>query len=164
MARRRKTPIGEDPAPKLRGEARDALLRAQLEPLEHGEQPLALKVSAAVAAVLAVTNILLWALGVEVKGEEPSAGGVLLFALILMIAAWGIWTHRYWAVLGFQALLAVTIVVAALSLMVASNLLAVLLCSVIMLAGGWLFWKLVRVLARMKAPVPGTFRDEGPSA
>ena len=37
----------------------------------------------------------------------------------------GMWNQRYWAVLGFQSLLAITIVVAALSLLVASNVAAV---------------------------------------
>ena len=50
---------------------------------------------------------------------------MLLFAAIMLVAAWGIWTQRYWAVLGFQSLLAITLVVAALSLMVASNVAAV---------------------------------------
>ena len=77
---------------------------------------------------------------------------MLAFAGIMLVAAWGLWTQRYWAVLGFQALLAITIVVAALSLLVASNVAAVVLCLVIAGAGGWLFWKLVRVLGRMKVP------------
>ena len=62
------------------------------------------------------------------------------------------WTQRYWAVLGFEALLAITLVVAALSLLVASNVAAVVAAaSSIVGAGGWLFWKLVRVLARLQA-------------
>jgi aspartokinase-like uncharacterized kinase len=46
----------------------------------------------------------------------------------------------------------VTIIIAALSLAVASNLTAVALCLVIVVPGGWLFWKLVRVLARLQMP------------
>ena len=38
--------------------------------------------------------------------------------------------------------------------MVAGNVLAVILCVVILLAGGWLFWKLIRVLGRVKVPSP----------
>jgi hypothetical protein len=70
----------------------------------------------------------------------------------MLVDAWGMWNLRYWAVLGFQALLAVTIIIAALSLAVASNLLAVLLCLAIIVPGSWLFWKLVRVLARLQMP------------
>ena len=46
----------------------------------------------------------------------------------MLVAAWGMWTQRYWAVLGFQSLLAITIVVFALFLMAASNVWAALLC------------------------------------
>ena len=86
------------------------------------------------------------------RGKAPSAGGAIGFAALMLVAAWGMWNLRYWAVLGFQALLAVTIVIAALSLAVASNLTAVALCLAIIGPGGWLFWKLVRVLARLQMP------------
>ncbi len=90
--------------------------------------------------------------GVEVNGEEPKAGGTILFAAIMLTAAYGMWRAKYWAVLGFQALLAITIVVAGLSLAFASNLAAVALCAAIVGLGGWLFWKLIRALARLQMP------------
>jgi hypothetical protein len=77
---------------------------------------------------------------------------VILFAALMAGAAWGMWHRRYWAVLGFEALLGITVAIAALSLLVASNLAAVALCVVIIGLGGWLFWKLVRVMARLQAP------------
>jgi hypothetical protein len=77
---------------------------------------------------------------------------VILFAALMAGAAWGMWHHRYWAVLGFEALLGITVAIAALSLLVASNVAAVALCVVIIGLGGWLFWKLVRVMARLQAP------------
>jgi hypothetical protein len=70
----------------------------------------------------------------------------------MLALAVGMLRGSYWMLLAFQALLAGTIIVAALSLMVASNLLALALCLGIVGLGGWLFWKLVRVLARMQAP------------
>jgi hypothetical protein len=105
-----------------------------------------------VAAALAIANVALYAAGVDVRGQAPSAGGAIGFAALMLITAWGMWQLRYWAVLGFQALLGVTIVIAALSLAVASNLIAVVLCVVIIVPGGWLFWKLVRVMARLQMP------------
>jgi hypothetical protein len=134
---------------------RDAIARADLTPLEPGERPLPLRIAAIASVLLAVCNVAFYAAGVEVEGSPPALGGVLLFAAIMLVAAWGLWTQRYWAVLGFQALLAITVVVAALSLMVASNVAAVVLCLVILAGGGWLFWKLVRVLGRMKVPRVG---------
>lgn len=140
---------------RLSSEERNAQLRANLSPLAPGERPRPLVIAAAVAALLALANVALWAAGTDIQGEDPKLAGVLLFAAIMLVAAWGMWTQRYWAVLGFQSLLAITIVVAAMSLLVASNVAAVVLCLAVIALGGWLFWSLVRVLGRMKVPRPG---------
>jgi hypothetical protein len=135
-----------------RTEVKNAEVRARLRPLDAGERPTALAVSSVLAAVLAVGNLGAYAAGLEVQGKKPSAVGVILFAALMAGAAWGMWHRRYWAVLGFEALLGITVAIAALSLLVASNLAAVALCVVIIGLGGWLFWKLVRVMARLQAP------------
>jgi hypothetical protein len=142
----------EAAGPRLRGEAANEAARAELQPLRPGERPPALIAAVVVAAALGIANVALYAAGVDVRGKSPSAAGAIAFAVLMLTAAWGMWDLRYWAVLGFQALLAVTIIIAALSLAVASNLLAVALCLVIIVPGGWLFWKLVRVLARLQMP------------
>ena len=54
--------------------------------------------------------------------------------------------------LAFQAVLALTIVVSALSLALASNLLAVVLAVGVIAAARPVFWLLVRVMARMQVP------------
>ncbi len=59
--------------------------------------------------------------------------------------------RRYWAVLGFEALLAFQIIVTSLALVVASTVLAAALCLLSIGLGGWLFWKLVRVMGRIQA-------------
>lgn len=135
-----------------RGRARDDAIRAQLQPLAPGARPGAVTVAAFVAAALGVANIALYAVGVDVRGTKPGAGGVILFAALMFAAAAGMWRARYWAVLGFEALLGITIVIAALSLAVASNVAAVVLCLAIAGAGGLLFWKLVRAMARIQMP------------
>ncbi|MEA2289951.1 MAG: hypothetical protein QOD55_1948 [Solirubrobacteraceae bacterium] len=135
-----------------RTEERNAALRAGLAPLGPDERPVALRVAIALAVVLALANLALYAAGMEVDGRRPGVTGVLLFALLMLSAAWGMWRRHYWAVLGFEALLGITIGFAGLSLLVASNVAAVVLCLVILGGGGWLFWKLVRVMARLQAP------------
>ena len=142
----------ESGGPRLRGEAANEAARAELEALAPGERPPALLAGVVVAAALGVANVVLYAAGVDVRGKAPSAAGAISFAALMLVAAWGMWNLRYWAVLGFQALLGVTIVIAALSLAVASNLTAVALGVAIIGPGGWLFWKLVRVLARLQMP------------
>lgn len=138
--------------PRLRGEAANEAAREQLSQLQPGERPPALIAASAVAVALGTANVVLLAVGADVGGQDPSAGGAVIFAALMFAAAVGMWQLRYWAVLGFQALLAITILIAALSLAVASNVVAVVLCLVIIVPGGWLFWKLVRVMARIQMP------------
>jgi hypothetical protein len=137
---------------RVRSEARDAEARAKLHPLASGERPGAVTVAAFVAVALAIANVALWAAGVEVRGQHTSAVGVVAFAILMLATAVGLWRARYWAVLGFEALLGLSIVIAALSLVVASNLAAVLLCVGIIAFAGPLFWKLIRAMARIQMP------------
>jgi hypothetical protein len=104
------------------------------------------------AVALAAVNLGALVLGAEVDGRRPGAVPVLVFGAIMLGAAWGLWHRRYWAVLGFEALLGITLAFAGLSLMVASNVAALVLCAAILVGGGWLFWKLIRVMGRLQAP------------
>jgi hypothetical protein len=164
--RSRKRGRTDSPAPRpqralargyARGEARREQVRAGLEPLAPGERPTAVTVAAVVALAVAVANVVIYAAGGRVRGASGSAGGVIAFAFLMLVASVGMWQARYWAVLGFQALLAITILIAALSLAVASNVAAVALCLGIILPAGLLFWKLVRAMARLQMP------DRGPA-
>jgi hypothetical protein len=71
--------------------------------------------------------------------------------IVLLLLASGMYQRRYWAVLGFEALLAFQIIVTSLALVVASTILAAAICVVSVGLGGWLFWKLVRVMGRIQA-------------
>jgi hypothetical protein len=135
-----------------RAEARNAEVRAQLAPLAPGERPPALVAAAVVAALLGTANLVALIIGVEVEGERPAAAGVLVFCAVMYLAAYGLWTARYWAVLGFEVLLGLIVLVFSLFLLRASNALAVVVCVPIIGVAGWLFWKLVRVMGRIQAP------------
>ncbi len=80
-------------------------------------------------------------------------GGCFLVA-VLLVLAWGMYGRRYWAVLGFEALLAFQIIVTSLALIVAETWLAAGLCVLSICLAGWLFWKLVRVMGRIQAGEP----------
>jgi hypothetical protein len=135
-----------------RSEQRNEEARARLEPLGTGERPAPVTIAAAIAAALGIGNLVAFAAGATIDGERPSAFGVVAFTLLMLTAAWGMWRARYWAVLGFQALLAITVIIAALSLAVASSLAALVLCVAIVGLGGWLFWKLIGAMARIQMP------------
>ena len=133
-----------------RSAERDEAVRATLTPLAPGERPPALKVAIGVALALALANVVAFAAGAQ-PGAGPAALG-LVFVAVMLLAAWGMWRRRYWAVLGFAALMALIAVVFALFLLLASNVLAVVLCLAVAGSAGWLFWKLIRVMGRMQAP------------
>ncbi|HVW17708.1 MAG TPA: hypothetical protein VHB30_05620, partial [Solirubrobacteraceae bacterium] len=135
-----------------RGRARDDAIRAGLEPLAAGERPGAVTVAVAVAVALGIANLAMWASGAHVGGTRPGAAEVLVFAAVMAALAAGMWRARYGAVLAFEALLGITLVIAALSLLVASNVAAAALCLAIIGLGGTLFWKLVRAMARLQMP------------
>jgi hypothetical protein len=134
-----------------RGEERNEQIRRNLEPLAPGERPTAVTVAAIVAFVLAVANTVSLVLGETITGSEVTISGVGL-SLVLLVCAIFMWQAKYWAVLGFQALLAIQIVIAAGALLVAPGWWQVLVLGVFVVLGGWLFWKLVRALARLQMP------------
>lgn len=135
-----------------RGRERDAAVRSALQPLAPGERPRSLTISALLAALLGAANVVLLAAGWEIQGGGQSVVGVLLFAGLMGAAAIGMWQCRYWAVLGFEALLGIAIIYAALALLVASNLEAVIRCVAIIAVAAPLFWSLIRVMARLQLP------------
>jgi hypothetical protein len=144
------------PRPRVSGEKRDARVRAALEPLAPGQRPTAVTVAAIVAALLAVANLVMYLAGYKVKGASGKLGGLLIFEVLLITAAVGMWRARYWAVLGFETLLGITLLYVSLALTVASNWWAVLLCFAIIVPAGYLFWKLIRAMARIQMPTRKT--------
>jgi hypothetical protein len=140
------------PARPSRSEAKNAAARAQLEPLEPGERPTAVTVGAIVASLLALGNIVLFALGVKVSGQKPTVGGIAGPTLIMAACAWGMWRAKYWAVLGMEALLGLLIIIFALLLATASNVQSVAIALAVILLSGTLFWKLVKGMARIQMP------------
>jgi len=134
-----------------RARARDAEARASLQPLAAGERPTAVTVAAVVAGLIAVANVILVAAGTSVGGRRNVAGG-LVFAVLMAVAAVFMWRRKYWAVLGFQALLGLSVITASLSLLVASNVEAVVRSLIVIAAAGTLFWFLIRAMARLQMP------------
>ena len=134
-----------------RSRAKDDAARAALEPLAPGERPGAVTAGAIVAAVAALANIVALVLGYD-PDEGRKTVTTLLGAAILVLVAVGMWRARYWAVLGMQTLLAITIVFGSLALLTAVNLAAALLVIAIVAASGTLFWFLVKAMARIQMP------------
>ena len=163
--RRHAPPVDDDggasPEPTVadryaRSRARDEAARAALRPLQPGERPRAVTVAAVVTGLLGLGNFLTYLAGVEVRGERPSLVGILLFTGLMLTAAWGAWNVRYWAVLGIQALLGLTIVIFSLLAIKFENAGELLIALAVIGGAGTLFWFLVKCMARIQMPTrPG---------
>jgi hypothetical protein len=133
-----------------RSEARDALARAQLVPLAPGERPGALLAAILVASALALGNLIAYLAGATIGGKHPGPS-VLTFSVLVGLIAGGMALARYWAVVLFELLLTVVILLFSLFLVEARSLAGAALCVAVIAPGGWLFWKLIRVMGRIGA-------------
>lgn len=130
---------------------REEQARAELVPLGPDERPPALLVAIGVCVLLAIA-VLVGGLTIHnLSSRGGSLPGAIFLAVILALLALGMYRRRYLAVLGFEALLAFQIIVTSLALVVASTLAAAGGCLLAIGLGGWLFWKLVRVMGRIQA-------------
>ena len=136
-----------------RAEARNEAIRQELEPLAPGERPKAVTVAAIVGALLVIGNLVAAVLSDPTGAEWRFVG---IQTGVLLVATVGMWLAKYWAVLGFQALLGLAVVIAFLSVLRASNVQAVVFCLAIIVGCGTLFWHLIRAMARLQLPTrPG---------
>jgi hypothetical protein len=143
------SPVSDDRMRRgyARSRERDEAVRASLEPLAPGERPGAVTVAAVAAAVLGLLLVVQAALD-----DDAETRGLLVFAAVMFVAAAGMWKAQYWAVLGFEFFLGMTLVFAAVSLMFAGNVQGVVYSLVILALAATLFWKLVRAMARLQMP------------
>ena len=140
-------------APRSRSEAKNAAARARLAPLREGERPRAVTVAFFVVLALAVVNAGSYLTGVELsQGGRPPLVPLLLYTVLLLATAWGLWRARYWAVLGTEAVLALTILQWSLLLIKAENAVGVIIAVAIIAGAGGLFWFLIKAMARIQLP------------
>lgn len=136
-----------------RSRERDELIRAELEPLAPGERPGAVTVAAIVALCFAIANVIAALAGADLSSEQDNPATLTaVTTAILLVAAIGMWLRQYWAVLGFQVVLALQIVVFSLAAVrVQKWWLGVgIMISIGLLT--WLFWTLIRAMARLQMP------------
>jgi hypothetical protein len=126
-------------------------LTPPLQPLGDDERPASLLVASAVCIVLAVGVVAGAATIHDLSRRGGSLPGAAFLALAFIALGVGMYRRRYWAVLGFEAFLAFQVILTSLALVVASTITAAAACVVAIALGGWLFWKLVRVMGRIQA-------------
>jgi hypothetical protein len=134
-------------------EVRNREAREALEPLADGERPPVVTAGAAISALIAASILIGYLSGVQVEGDKPRLAQVLAPALLMGIMSWGMWRARYWAVLGFQLLLAFLIFSAVFGLLVQAASAAQFAVTLGLLAvSGTFFYFMVKAMARIQMP------------
>jgi hypothetical protein len=115
-------------------------------------------VAAVLALALALANTALYVAGEKVPGgARPGWVGIVAFAVLMLTTSVGMWRARYWAVLAFEALLGLGLLSLAIYLTRASSVKGLAIALAGLALGGWLFYKLIRAMARIQMPPrPGT--------
>ena len=91
-------------------------------------------------------------LGAGVTGVQPSVAYFVVYELIMVGMAYGLWRARYWAVLGLQTLLGLAIVFTLIASIKANSWLDMLIIVAIVVPSGTLFFFLVKAMARIQMP------------
>lgn len=147
----------EGPRPS-RSELRNREAREALEPLGEGERPGIVTIGAGISAAIAASILIAWIAGAEVKvgntdlSERPNAFQVFPPAILFAAMAYGMWRSRYWAVLGFEAIMAILMVGSFITLIAATSAFKAITSGVVLLAAGLMFWFTVKALARIQMP------------
>jgi hypothetical protein len=135
-----------------RSEERNRTAREALEPLQEDERPAIVTVGAVLSGVVAASVLIAYLAGAEVDGERPELLQVIPPAALMGVMSFGMWRVRYWAVLGFQAVLALLIVAATLGLVGAENAAQLAGNLALIAVAGTLFYFMIKALARIQMP------------
>jgi len=126
--------------------------REALEPLAPAERPVVITIGAVISGALAVSGLVAYALGATVYGSRLILLQVIITGVLMGTMAIGMWRVRYWAVLGFQAVLALLLLTSALRLVVAQDLVQVFGNIAVLAITGTLFYFMVKAMARIQMP------------
>lgn len=139
-----------------RADERNREAREKLEPLTEGERPTVVTIGAVLSAIIAIVfwvSTVLAATGHDtVRGAQPSPVAAGVIAALLTAMAWGMWRARYWAVLGFQAFLALALLSATLGLIQVESWPEAIGTVLVIAISGTLFYFMIRAMARIQMP------------
>ena len=135
-----------------RYEERNRAAREALEPLAPDQRPAIVTAGAVLSGAVAISVVVAYALGAEVNGDRPHLVQVVVPAVLMGVMSAGMWRIRYWAVLGFQAVLALLILEAALGLTGAGSVVQVIANLALIAIAGTFFYFMIRAMARIQMP------------
>lgn len=135
-----------------KSELKNEMAREQLEPLAPDERPLVVTLGAILSIAICLFTAGAWIIGAEVDGERPAAFQAFAPAFLFGAMAIGMWMKRYWAVLGFQAVMAILMIGAFLTLIAAGDWLTAVTGLLTLTVAGIFFWFTVKAMARIQMP------------
>ncbi len=141
-----------------RSELRNEAARQELEPLAEGERPGVVTVGAIISGLIAASIAIAWIVGAKVQvtgsnvSERPNVFQVFPPAILFAVMAYGMWRARYWAVLGFEAIMAILMVGSFIALIAATSVFKGISAGLVLIGAGSLFWFTVKALARIQMP------------
>lgn len=147
-----------------KSELRNQLAREELVPLGQDERPRVVTIGAVVSLLIAASILISWLAGVKVRvgntdlSERPNAFQVFPPAILFAVMGYGMLRTRYWAVLGFQAVMAIIMIGAFITLIAATSVFQALSTLLVLIGAGTLFWFTVKALARIQMPEMGSGR------
>lgn len=130
-----------------KAEERNEKIRAELDPIAPGERPKVVVAAAAWMGLLALGLIVAAVFGNNLR--TPVRIQEVVLATLSIVAAVGTYRLTYWAILGTQTFLGLNIAVGLLALLFLPWYF-ILLVSLQTAISGYLFWKLIRVMARVQ--------------
>jgi hypothetical protein len=133
-------------------EGRNRAAREALEPLQEDERPPVVTAGAVISGLVAASIVIAYAAGATVNGERPPLLQIIPTAALMGAMSFGLWRARYWAVLGFQAILAILIVMATLGLVTAPSVVQMGGTLLLIAIAGTLFYFMVKAMARIQMP------------
>ena len=162
---RREELAAQREARAARTEAKNQAAREALDPLEPEERPTIVTVAAVISGALLLGTLVTYLAGVEVGtfdefGTEtgtakPNLVYTVASSLVLGLMTYGLWKARYWAVLGFQTILILVIVIGVLALVQATEVLRALALTAFLAGASFLFYRMVKAMARIQMPDRG---------
>ena len=105
-----------------------------------------------ISGLIGASVVIAYLAGATVNGERPGILQVVPPALLMGVMSFGMWRVRYWAVLGFQAVLALLILAAALGLVGAGSATQLGGNLALIAIAGTLFYLMIKALARIQMP------------
>ena len=142
--------MAADDQPQSPSHDRAQAARAALVPLAPGERPWPIVACALLAFALGSLTLVFYLAHVTVDGSRPTLTVVVVYVCLMFGLCINVWRMRYWAVMAFQALLALAIFGFAIATIRVTDVLWLVICVAVIAGGGLLFWKLVRVIGRIQ--------------